>query len=136
MNRRSLIIVGMVVLSCLLSYWLGKWSAKENRVYQTSEFQERISVGYPLLELLCKRHNIDIEDVNDSYIISCPKCIYGGARMQKSPTGSLYYGFHLAYPELEKLRPGESAIVSTTHSQIYCNKCLYPIGSDWKITHN
>ena len=99
--------------------------------FQTSEFQTRDTFGDKLLKTLCKRDGIDYD--NGSFVFTCPKCTEGGARIQQSPMGSVYYGFHTAYPELEKLAPGESAVIGADHSETYCAKCLYPVGTDWKI---
>ena len=131
MNRLKYFII--IIVSSMFGFYIGAKANKEPRIYQTSEFQVRVPAGDLLLEILCKEHDISIEDVNDFYIISCPKCIYGGARIQSSSSGSLYYGFHIAYPKLEKLKPNESVVIDGRLSRTYCNKCLYPIGTDWNI---
>lgn len=129
---KKLIAISMlVVVFCVGFYAGGLYPHQSEREYQTSEFQTRETMGDSLLKILCLQNNIDYD--NDSFVFSCPKCVMGGGRIQQSLTGSLYYGFITTYPELEKLASGESVVLGSDQSQTYCNKCRYPIGTDWNI---
>lgn len=104
--------------------------------FQTSEFQW---TGYmeDLAEILCEQEGI-VYEVNEptlGYKIVCPKCICGGGLYQQEHDGSMYYGFHhMPATELTELKSDESVDLSVEYrGQTYCAKCLYPIGTDWKI---
>lgn len=104
------------------------------RPLQTSEFQWRGSIE-ELAKVLCEREGIAYE-VNEptlGYKIVCPKCSCGGALYQKGRDAALYYGFHHR-SELEELNAEESVnLGKRNYGQTYCAKCLYPLGTDWKI---
>lgn len=106
------------------------------RELQTSKYQW---TGYmdDLAEILCEQRGIAYE-VNEptlGYKIVCPKCVCGGALYQQEQRASMHYGFHHVTPGvLEKLKSDESVDLSVDYrGQTYCAKCLYPVGTDWKI---
>lgn len=95
--------------------------------YQTSEFQWK---GRQFEEMLCKLNGIDYDG---EWILSCPKCV-GGARVQRTKSSTVYYGFFTTYEEMDKLKPSEAIKNGEDMlGQTYCSNCLYPEGTDWAI---
>lgn len=100
------------------------------REHQTSEYQYS-GYSFDLIKTLCEKNNIDYEGC---WILSCPKCKKGGARIQRTLTGSIYYGWHHRSWELEAAAPDEVVNSNDWGGQTYCGKCLYPFGTDWRIS--
>lgn len=94
--------------------------------YQDSPYKWQ---GWYFEKMLCEKNGIDYEG---EWIISCPKCV-GGAKIQRTQTGMIYYGFHTNYAEMDKLKPSETFTEKDTLGQTYCKNCYYPQGTDWLI---
>ena len=122
------VLIGLVI-GVIIGFDDGVRSPKKPPSLQTSEFQVR-DTGDDFLKELCERRGVDFDG---EWVYCCPRCVKGGAMIQRGLTGSVYYGFLCTYPELEELKPGETVDVNTSHSQTYCNKCRYPEGTDWII---
>ena len=133
MKRISLFFAVSLFLCCFASYRAGQHNGTGDPPppLQTSIYEWGGDFD-GLVEMLCKSNSIDYND--GEFVVSCPKCARGGCRYQQSPTGSIYYGFHTAYPTLEELRPGEA--FANDYTKTYCSKCRYPLGTDWHIVDN
>lgn len=98
--------------------------------YQTSDYEWNDSFDTEdLVSYLCERENID---PNKPHIFSCPKCSIGGARIEYGATCNTYFGFHTIY-QAGKLASDEFTDHNKNISSTYCAKCLYPLGTDWRI---
>ena len=109
-------------------------------IYKTSDFAIKGEFKEAVLKILSENG----VDYGSQWLLSCPKC--SCAMLRKENKGDLFKGFitnfHFAYcparwPDLEKWQDGLTFIYNfsaeSQNNQVYCNKCLYPLGTDWKV---
>jgi len=89
------------------------------------------------IEEICYRNHID---PNGKWHIGCPLCKH--AFIEKT-TDDRNFPYELSFCNflfvaqeiIDKIEPGESVTIDILggNSRVYCNKCLYPLGMDWRV---
>ena len=93
--------------------------------YQTSEFQWKGSINREYSDMMLGLHGLKHDE---GWRIDCPKCENLGASIKRLVnTGWTDYRLFTNTMDFDDLyAPYEGC-------QWYCRKCLYPLGTDWKI---
>jgi len=146
MEKVSLLVCSLsyILVGVIIGYTIGVVSEsaeydqlqEEIRECQTSEFQWKGDLG-DLAKILCEQEGIEfnIDIPTKGYLLTCPHCIKGGAFVQQSSSGSMCYNFHYKPENVlpNRKRTDSIDLLEDYRGQTYCGKCMYPVGTDWKI---
>lgn len=114
---------------------------EEERVYQTSEYACNEGLISSIARIWIANNiktidgHIQWEEYRESIQIKCPKCTANGAFVEFTEDCTRFHSFINEPITLGTIKVGESKEVWINYDseQWYCAKCLYPLGTDWKI---